>query len=41
LQEGFLSIEEARFKVLDRDGAQVKAEFTVAALMVLQEESET
>jgi hypothetical protein len=41
LQENFLAIEEARFKNLDKDGNQVRVEFTVAALFVIQEESET
>jgi len=41
LQDNFLSIEEAEFDMADSDGNQVKAAFTVSALKIIKEESES
>lgn len=41
LQENFLSIEEAEFDMADSDGNQIKASFTVSALNIIKEDSDT
>jgi hypothetical protein len=41
LQENFLALEEADFRMADKDGASVTANFTVSAMTVIKEESET
>lgn len=40
LLENFLAIEEAEFKMADKDGASVRAFFRISALTVIKEESE-
>jgi hypothetical protein len=41
LQDNFLGIEEAEFDMADSDGNQIKAAFTVSALTIIKEDSDT
>jgi len=41
LMENFMALDEAEFKMVDKDGASIRASFRVSSLTVIQEESES